>query len=206
MLRQTIACLLAAALVAAVSLSAKGAERRSVATVAWAIGVDHGHLPLVVRQSYARALVKAAKKNDLDAFTLISIIWHESGFRAGAVGDGGEAIGLGQIHYRNLCASRPESCATARMQLFDPVYNITTVAGVLAAKRKWCREQTGRRVLLPNLLHAYGYNQRKNLKCNRRKTKKGWMNERTPPEMARIIRYRHKLINKLSQRNSKQRR
>lgn len=176
-------------------------------TVAWAIGVDHGHLSLGVRKTYARVLIEVAAKHSFDSFTGIALIWHESGWRTGAIGDAGEAIGLGQIHYRALCVrGPPSSCEAKRRQLFDPAYNIRAMGSIIAYKRRWCRQQTGRAALFARWLHAYGYKQRKNLKCNMRRVKTGWRDKKVPTEIRRIIQYRRKLIRKLEAKRRQRRR
>jgi hypothetical protein len=177
-----------------------------VDTVAWAIGVDHGHLSLKLRKAYAKVLIEVAAKHSFDSFTGIALIWHESGWKPSAIGDGGEAIGLGQIHYRNLCATQPEQCEAKRVQLLNPAYNIRAMGHIIAYKRRWCRQQTGRAALFARWLHAYGYKQRKNLKCNMRRTKTGWRDKKVPTEVRRIIQYRRKLIRKLESKRRRRRR
>jgi hypothetical protein len=204
-LRRIIACLLAV-FVTTISVGSQGAPVRSVADTAWAIGVDHGHLPLKLRTSYAKALVEVAAKHKFDTLTAVSLIWHESGWRAGAIGDGGDAIGLAQIHYKQLCVRHPDRCETVRLQLLDPIYSLRALGRTITLKRKWCRQQTGRSALLARWLHAYGYKQRKNLKCNMRRTKTGWRDKSVPTEIRRIMRYRRKLISKLSKQRPKRRR
>ncbi len=201
-----IACLFAA-FVVTVTISADGAPKRSVDTVAWAIGVDHSHISLKTRHAYAKVLIEVAAKHRFDAFTGIALIWHESGWRPSAIGDDGEAIGLGQIHYRALCVTKPDSCEAKRLQLLDGAANIRAMGYIIAYKRRWCRQQTGKPALFARWLHAYGYKQRKNLKCNMRRTKSGWRDKQVPTEVRRIIQYRRKLIRKLhAKRRSKRRR
>ena len=169
MLRRVIACLLVV-FVVTLALRADGAPKRSIDTVAWAIGVDHGHIPLKTRRVYAKVLVEVAAKYSFDSFTGVALIWHESGWRPGAIGDDGRAIGLAQIHYQNLCRGDESRCESKRQALLNPAHNIRVMGRTIALMRKWCRKQTGKPALFARWLFAYGYKQRKNLKCNMRKT------------------------------------
>lgn len=172
---------------------------RSVGTIAWAIGVDHGHLPLATRRTYASVIRDVAKRYDFDGFTAVALIRNESRFRAGAIGDDGAAIGLAQIHYQYLC-SGAEACAQKRAALLDPAVNIATMGRLIDQKRAWCRQQTGKPALFARWLHAYGFNQTRNVKCNMRRTKKGWVDLPVPTELRTIIHYRKRLIRLLARK------
>lgn len=181
------------------TVAAAKAPVRSVETIAWAIGVDHGHIPVETRALYAAALKDAAKKYDFDPLTGVALIWHESRWRPGAVGDSGRAIGLAQIHYEGLCSSE-SSCEAKRQALLNPVVNIQTMGRHIDRVRQWCRDQTGRPALFARWLHAYGYNQTKDVRCNQRRTKTGWRDLPVPTELSRIIKYRKRLLKLLTQR------
>ena len=176
-----------------------------MATIAWAIGVDHGWMSLKQRTIYAEALKKTAAKYDFDPFTGVALIDHESKWRASAVGDDGAAIGLAQIHYRNLCKSE-KSCERKRAELLNGAANIMAMGAIIDQKRRWCRKQTGKPALFARWLHAYGYRQKRNLKCNMRKVKGRWKDLPVPTEAARIIKYRRRLINLLSRKRKSSKR
>jgi len=199
-------CLLAAALLlSAASVAEARAPVRSIETIAWAIGVDHKHVSVEQRRFYARVLREVARKHQFDPLTGVALVWHESRWRPGATGDSGEAIGLAQIHYRHLCKGA-EACDRMRRSLHDPAYNIRVMGQLIAGKRAWCRKQTGKPALFARWLHAYGFNQRKNLKCNMKRTRSGWKDQTVPREIQRIIRYRLRLIKQLKRKRFRRRR
>lgn len=177
------------------------APRRSTADIARAIGIDHGHIPRSTRLIYAEAIADTAARHDFDPLTLVSLIRNESRFRPGAMGDHGAAVGLGQIHYRHLCDGEVD-CERKRRSLLDPVANIHAMGQLIALKQRWCREQTGK-ALLPNWLHAYGYNQSRTIRCMRIRTKSGWKDLPVPTAIKKIVAYRKRLIRLLSQPQSR---
>lgn len=158
-----------------------------------------------LRTTYAKALKRTAEKYDFDPFTGIAIIDNESKWRASTIGDDGAAIGLAQIHYRYYCKGA-EACKKKRAQLLNGVANIMAMGAIIDQKRRWCREQTGKPALFARWLHAYGYRQKRNLKCNMKKVKGKWKDLPVPTGAARIIRYRRKLVHLLSRKSRKQRR
>lgn len=181
------------------------APRRSVEYIADAIAVDHGWMATKQRETYAKALKRTAEKYDFDPLTGVALIWHESRWRAGAIGDNGRAIGLAQIHYEGICARDPSTCESVRQRLLDGTANIATMGRLIATMQSWCRKQTGKKPLLARWLHAYGYKQQRNLKCNMRRVKGKWKDLPVPTEVSRIIKYRRKLIRLLSRRKRKHR-
>lgn len=173
--------------------------------IAWAIGVDHSWLNEKQRMIYARALKESSVKHGFDPIVGVALIWHESKWRASAVGDNGRAIGLAQIHYQGLCKDQ-QSCEQKRAQLLSGTVNIATMGAVIGQKRQWCRKQTGKEATTSRWLHAYGYKQRKDLKCNMQKVKGRWRDLPVPTEEARIISYHRRLTRLLSTRRSLPRR
>lgn len=178
---------------------------RSVETIAWAIGVDHGHIPLSTRRVYAKAIRAAGIKYNFDGFTAVALIKNESRFRPGDIGDDGDAIGLGQIHYKYLCKGAT-ACTAKRASLLNPVVNIHAMGRLIDQKRAWCRKQTGKPALFARWLFAYGYRQSRNIKCNQKRTKKGWRDLPVQTGLARIINYRLKLIKLLKARRKHRKR
>ena len=188
---------------------------RDVATIAWAIGVDHKHLSLKARRLFAKELQDAGRRHNFDAFTGVALIWHESRWRAWRVSHDGEDFGLGQIRARYVRGCRRDipgaqdtssSCEAAKATLLNPVWAIRRMGALIAGKRAWCRKHTGKPALFARWLHAYGYKQRKNLKCNMQRTKKGWKDQTVPREIRRIIQYRKRLISLLKKRRSARKR
>ncbi len=59
---------------------------RSVAVIAWAIGLSQPSLPESVRVAYAETVREAAHKHHIDPFTIVSIGWHESHWRSSVPG------------------------------------------------------------------------------------------------------------------------
>ena len=110
-------------------------------------------------------------------------------------------IGLAQIHYEGRCSSEA-NCEAKRQALLNPVVNIQTMGRHIDRVRQWCREQTGRPALFARWLHAYGYNQTKDVRCNQRRTTTGWRDLPVPTELSRIIKYRQRLLKLLTQRRN----
>ncbi len=197
----------AIALALCLASNADGAPKRSVSTIAWAIGQANGSLSKRQRIVYAKALKRTSEKYNFDSFTGVALIWHESRWIASSVGDGGAAIGLGQIHYRNLCKGKgDEACERKRVALLNPVYAIQVMGQMIDVSRRYCRRVTGKPALLARALHAYGFNQRENLKCNMKKIRGQWRDRPVPTELQRIIRYRRQLIHKLQRKRRSSRR
>ena len=83
--------------------------------------------------SYAKMIRANAgctsKKCEIDPLSLVSFFWHESGWRASAIGDSGRAIGLGQSWswlYSSECKKdrKSKACEGKRVALLNPANNI----------------------------------------------------------------------------------
>ncbi|MBU0572050.1 MAG: transglycosylase SLT domain-containing protein [Candidatus Omnitrophica bacterium] len=178
---------------------------RSVAVLAWAIGLSQPGMPHETKARYARIVQQECKRADCDPFTLVALVHHESRWRPGAVGDGGRAIGLGQIHYQyyGACRTDPDpignpgrDCLRTRQALFDPEYNLRQT---MAQIEKWwatCKQKTGRPALMARWISGYGgYSRPPTVWCNQKRDSRGrWRDLPTPKPVQDIIRYRRHLI------------
>lgn len=178
---------------------------RSVAVIAWAISFASPSLPKNVAHSYAKTIRAEARNHHIDPFTIISIIRHESRFRASAISSDGEDYGLGQIRARFLKACRKDKnpvhapspkCKVAKMRLLHGPANIRHLAGAISQWRKTCRRITGKPALFARWLHGYGGmgNLRRNKICGMKKTRGKWRDIPVRRLLKNIIQYRLRLV------------
>jgi len=185
---------------------------RSVAIIAWAIGLSQPSMPVEQRKTYARVVQQQCKEHSIDPFTVVSLVHHESRWRASAVSPDGEDFGLGQIRARYRSGCRRDipaaqdnslSCRAVRAMLLDGAYNIRQIAKTITAWRKKCNKVTGRRALLARWLHGYGgmTKPKEGIWCNQRKVRGKWQDIRPlNRQLQEIINHRRRLI-RLSKRH-----
>lgn len=212
-MRHLVALLVGLAVCACAQSSRADFVPRAPATVAWAIGVGPGGSALSrsTRLRYAKALLKVAEDFNFDPFTGVSLIEHESRWRAAAVSASGEDFGLAQIRarYRKGCTddadpvgAPDEGCRRAQAMLLDPLTNMRAMGGAIRAWRTRCKKETGRAALLHRWLAGYGGMHRpsKGLRCGQRKVKGRWRDQPLRKGIKWIVEHRKRLIRKLRRR------
>jgi hypothetical protein len=178
---------------------------RSVAVIAAAIALCAPKMPQKARAAYAKVLRTEARDHHFDPLTGVAIIWHESGWRPGAVSRDGEDHGLGQIRARYIGACKGDAdpvhhpsqgCRAVKASLHDGSYSIRLMADQITRWRKLCRQKTGRPALLRRWLQGYGgyCNLNQGLWCGLRKVKGRWTEQATPAEVGVIIQCRRRLV------------
>ena len=171
----------------------------------WAIGFASPSLPKSVARNYAAVIQAEAKDHGIDPFTIVSLIRHESRFRASVISADGEDYGLGQIRARYLMACRKDKnpvkspsprCLAAKTRLLHGPANIRHLAGAITQWRKTCRRMTGRPALFARWLHGYGGmgNLRRGIICGQSKATGKWRDLPLRPLLRNIIQYRLRLV------------
>lgn len=189
---------------------------RSPNTVAWAIGAGPGGSALgePIRLSYAKALLKVAKKHNFDPFTGVAIIEHESRWRAGAVSGDGEDLGLAQIRarFRAGCTddadpvnAPDEACQAAKARLLNPVASMSAMGYAISQWRTLCKSTkrgTGRPALLHRWLAGYGgmHRPKRGIRCGQRKVQGRWKDLPLRKGVRWIVAHRKRLLRKLKRR------
>lgn len=168
----------------------------SVIVVAAALLVANPSLGEARASLYARHFVDAAGP-DIDPLTLVAIAWHESRVRNVASADG-EDFGLCQVRARHSRACRKgtaDECEREKRRLLTPRYNLRRAAQIIRAWRALCRKRTGKPALLRRWLHGYGgFGRPPALICGQRRARGRWRDVKTPKRIARIVRFREKLV------------
>lgn len=197
-----------AASLLASSAEAYVAPRRSVADVAFAIGVSRPGLPLETRKRWAQGLIEVAKAQNFDPLSGWAIIHHESRWRPGAVSPDGEDYGLAQIRARYLSACRSstssEACKAAKASLLDPLTNIRRMGAIIDSWRTTCRKITGKAEMRHWLAGYGGYGRLEKGKiCGQQKTKDGrWRDTPIPKGVRDIMQLRRDMIRRIAKRRS----
>ena len=176
---------------------------RSIAVIAWAIGLSQPSLPQSTRASYAKVVREVSEEHRIDPFTIVAIGWHESRWRSSAVSRDGEDYGIMQIRARYSSACQKdqasEACQASKTRLLNPHYNIRRAASLITKWRQTCRKITGKPALFARWLHGYGGmgNLKKGVICGQKKSRKGkWRDLRVRRLLKRVMNYRKMLIRK----------
>ena len=176
---------------------------RSVAVIAWAIGLSQPSLPQRSRVAYAKTVREVSKEHHIDPFTIVAIGWHESRWRSSVISRDGEDYGIMQIRARYVggCRGKPgdsESCKATKASLLNPHVNIRSAARHITEWRKTCRKLTGRPALFARWLHGYGGmgNLKRKIICGQQKLKGRWRDLPVRKKLRNIINYRLMLIRK----------
>jgi len=182
---------------------------RTVAVVAWAIGLSNPSLSSGARAKYAKVVRTIAGQRKIDPFTIVSMVHNESRWRSGVVSRDGEDLGLGQIRARYIGACRKDrdpvrnpsrACRAVKARLLTPIYNLRLVGAAITAWRKLCKKKVGR-ALFQDWLHGYGGMGRPpGILCGHRRTPKGWRPLRVHPILRRIMDRRRMLIRRQPRR------
>ena len=186
---------------------------RSIAVIVWAIGIASPSLPDGLARSYASVIQAECRERQIDPFTIVSIIRHESRFRASAISADGEDYGLGQVRARYLEACRADKdpvhnpspqCKAAKLTLLHGPTNIRHLTGAITQWRKLCRKITGKPALFRRWLHGYGGmgNLRRNIICGQKKVRGKWRDLPLRPMLKNIIQYRKQLLRRLRRRKA----
>lgn len=175
---------------------------RSIAVIAWAIGMSQPSLPDTTRASYAKVVREVSKKHQIDPFTIVAIGWHESRWRSIVSRDGND-YGIMQIRarYSKSCLKDSEStaCQASKVRLLNPHYNIRRAAQLITKWRKTCRKLTGRPALFHRWLHGYGGmgSLSRGIICGQKKSSRGkWRDLPVRKLLKRVMNYRKMLIRK----------
>ena len=190
---------------------------RSVAVIAWAIGISNPSLSSKTRTAYAKIIQTEAKDRRIDPFTIVAIVHNESRWRAGAISRDGEDYGLGQIRARFVGACRKDAdpvnkpspaCKAAKASLLNGAFNLRAVARHITEWRRTCRRITKRPALFARWLHGYGGmgNLKRGIICGQKKTRKGWRDLPIRRALRRIMDYRKRLIRDSRKRHKRRRR
>lgn len=204
MKRLIVACLVCVSVICATSSTAVArytAPRRSVSTVAWAIARDPGsNVSRATRTAWAKVLVEESKSHNFDALTYVALITYESHWNPSATN--GEDYGLAQIRARHVGACRDDddpvhnpskACLAVKSRLMDPAANIRMMAAHLENWRRLCLDKTGR-AQLRHTLAGYGGLSTQGRMCGQRKVKGKWVDTKTHPLVARIVKLRRSLL------------
>lgn len=185
------------------------APTRSVDQVAFAIGRTRPGSSKALRRSWAKTLIRIAKKHNFDPLSGWAIIAHESHWHPSRVGSDGQDIGLAQIRYTasSVCNDREsDRCEAYRKSLFDPAVNMARMAYAITAWRKLCKQKIGKGPLMSQWLQGYGgYSRPPNRLCGHKRVKKGkgkrarwvWRPTPVPKPVRDILRMRKRMIAKL---------
>jgi hypothetical protein len=133
---------------------------RAVAVIAAAIHIVSPSMGKAARTSYAKTIRATAHKHQLDPLTIVSIAWHESSFRPGAVSPDGEDYGLMQIRARFVKGCRgkdqeSKSCKAAKSRLLNGHHSIRSAGAMITRMRKLCRKRTKRSALFHRWMGLY---------------------------------------------------
>ena len=164
-----------------------------LAIILAALHLANPQLSKPVQRNLAHAISIEAERAHIDPLLMISVFWHESGVRAGAVSKDGEDYGLGQIRARYIGACRKDAdpvnhpsqaCLAVKSSLLNPNYNVRTTAQVIAKWRTTCREATGTKALAHRWLSGYAGESRPPLTlCGQQKQGGRW---RGLPQSSRV--------------------
>lgn len=193
---------------------AKMSVPRSTADVMWAIS-ESRDLPAATRRQYAEAIISESTEHNVDPFTMVSIINHESKFNSQAVGGmDGQCIGFGQtcLHRYEECTSTDfegAACQERKAKLLNWRFSLSQIAADISAWRAYCRKTTGQPALFYRWLSGYaGSTTVKGKKgrptrtvCGMSRDKKGrWHDAPRARGVKEIMNYRLQLIKKLERR------
>jgi len=177
---------------------------RTIAAIVWAIQNVSPTVSTPRATSYAKAIQTQAHKRHIDPFTIVSIIHHESRFRASAISPDGEDYGLGQVRARYLRQCRKDkdplrkpspACNAAKNRLLIGAINIRYVAQAIGSWRATCRRLTNRPALFHRWLHGYGGmgNLKRGIICGQKKKRGKWTDLPKRRQVRTIIRLQRRL-------------
>jgi hypothetical protein len=149
----------------------------------------------------ASARVRAlAVEHDMDPFTILAVVSHESGWRPDAKNPRTGALGLGQImpsNYRE-CRTEPNGaeCAAIRENLLDWQYNLTETARTLSRWREYCGDKVKSRLAIHWLPGYQGLDVKRRATCGHRKQRGGWVPLKSVPVLTSKILARRRDLEK----------
>lgn len=146
-----------------------------------------------------------AIEHDLDPFTIIAVVRHESGWKPEAVNPRTGARGLGQIMPSNypVCREHPDGaeCAAIQAKLLDWEYNLTETAKTLSTWRDYCGKKVGSRLAIHWLPGYQGLDMKRRATCGHRKHRRGWLPLKSVPKLTqRILARRRELEMRFAKR------
>ena len=152
--------------------------------------------------SYGRLLDAESARHGFDGLTAVSLVCHESGWRAGAISPDGEDYGLGQIRARYIgqCAhdsdplrSPSPGCMAVKAGLLDGATNIRLMADHIMRWKRLCKTEAGSGASI-RWLAGYGGLSRPTLGewCGRRRIRGRWA-EAVHPKVLEVLNIRRRL-------------
>jgi Transglycosylase SLT domain len=152
--------------------------------------------------AHVRAL---AIEHDLDPFTIVAVVRHESGWKPEAVNPRTGALGLGQImpsNYR-VCREQPEGaeCVALKSSLLEWKYNLSETAKTLATWRDYCGRKVGSRLAIHWLPGYQGLDMDRRATCGHRQRRGRWIALKSVPKLTqRILARRRELEKRFAKR------
>ena len=154
-------------------------------------------------EAYARLLGSEAASHGFDAMVGVSLICHESRWRAGAISKDGEDYGLGQIRARYIgrCIMDPDpvsapspGCLADKTALLDGESNIRRTADIIMRWKRLCRTKAGSGAA-KHWLAGYGGLSRPSQRtwCGRRRVRGRWV-ELNHKVVQEVLRLRQQLL------------
>jgi hypothetical protein len=151
--------------------------------------------------AHVRAL---AIQHDLDPFTIVAVVRHESGWQPGAVNPRTGATGLGQILPNNYkpCRENPEGaeCTAVKSNLLDWKYNLSETALMLARWRDYCGDKVGSRLAIHWLPGYQGFDLQRRTTCGHRKRRNRWVAVTIPKFTETVLARRRELEKRFAKR------
>lgn len=171
---------------------------RSLAAILAALEfVAPGFEPAREASAHVRAL---AIQHELDPFTIIAVVRHESGWNPGAINPRSGAMGLGQILPDNYAPCRADplgaECAAIKAGLLDWKYNLTETAVTLARWRTYCGKKVGSRLAIHWLRGYQGFDLQQRTTCGHRRIKNRWAPTKTIPKFTQTVLARRRELEK----------
>jgi hypothetical protein len=172
---------------------------RSLAAIAAAINLSAPTLPDALVDSYAETVRDEALEHELDPMLMVSIVYNESRWQAGAVNGRSNCLGLGGICLGTFPACqqdpRGEACMGMRVRLLIPTTNLQVSAAMLESNREYC-ENRFKSVTAADWLGGYQGFGVKGVTCGRAKSKGKWRRVAVPGLTRKVLRYRDMLVRK----------
>lgn len=149
-------------------------------------------------RQYAEIVREECRVRNIDPYTIISIVHHESRWIASAV-DAHGCIGLGQHCLSNYpyCRQNYQSaeCQEKKQKLLDGIYNLRETGLSITRWRKFCMRKTGHAELHQWLAAYQGYNEPyEHIWCGQKRVNGRWQDVLIGKATEEVLQYRRKLI------------
>lgn len=169
---------------------------RSIVAIAWAILMCRPGLTTTQAISYASVIKASADAHSYDAFGQVALVYYESSWRTHVTGDGGRAIGLGQIWYQHVgaCKIDPQPfrdpgprCWAVRNSLFNGSRNLQVLGSLMGTWQRRCEAETGRGRLRDIVSGHAGLSRPPGRWCGRMRMRGAWRDLSMHFHVARIV-------------------